>query len=582
MRTFIFLIFQFFLGYYSIAQPYYYVDGNNGNDSNNGTSLSTAWKTIQKAANTATSGGAVFIKGGYYFENISINVSGTNGNPIVFRNYQNDTVIIDGTGTSQLSMIEIVNQNYIELRNLTIQNKYANDAAGVIVYSENNVPMTDIVLANLTVRNIGWTNNSNVIPTVNDNAHPILFYGTGAVANSAIQNILVDSCEIYDNISGFSENCTVDGNIDGFIISNNTIYNNTNIGIDAGGNYQASTNTLYDHARNGLIIKNVTFNNVSSYSNSAGIYIDGGWNITIEQNESYANHYGIEIGCEENGTTENIIVKNNLIHYNITTGMHIGGYDINTTGQVLNSTIRNNTFYNNDTGNNGAGEMIFTKFSNCAIENNIFYTNSNNILLYKENINPWNNNTINFNCLFTPNNNPNDIYVGWNGISYTTFNTYQSGTSQEANSIYGNPLFVSLSDFHLQSNSICKDAGNPNTTISSNEKDFYNNSRVYNGIIDIGASEYSSALNVENAGLSKNNLIKLYPNPTKSLVNINLGNEYSNAELTVYNILGEELFYQKLENVTNVDLSKLINGVYILKINNDNRIVNINKIILQK
>ena len=35
------------------AQSNYFVDNTNGNDSNNGTSLATPWKTVQKACNTA-------------------------------------------------------------------------------------------------------------------------------------------------------------------------------------------------------------------------------------------------------------------------------------------------------------------------------------------------------------------------------------------------------------------------------------------------------------------------------------------------------------------------------------------------
>src|ERR1035437_584084 len=105
------------------GQTNYYVDALNGNDINTGTTLSTAWKTIQKACNTAIPNSVVQIKAGTYNENITVNISGTAGNFITIKNYMNDIVLIDGTGISGTTMLQITNKNYLSFENLTIRSE---------------------------------------------------------------------------------------------------------------------------------------------------------------------------------------------------------------------------------------------------------------------------------------------------------------------------------------------------------------------------------------------------------------------------------------------------------------------------
>jgi hypothetical protein len=49
--------------------------------------------------------------------------------------------------------------------------------------------------------------------------------------------------------------------------------------------------------------------------------------------------------------------------------------------------------------------------------------------------------TLNYNLYYAPNSSENWI---WGSKTYTTFSTYQSGTKQEANSQYADPLFVNI------------------------------------------------------------------------------------------------------------------------------------------
>ena len=62
-----------------------------GDDANSGASRATAWKTIQKAADTMTAGESVLVAAGMYNEFVSAANSGTPGDPITFQGDQSAT-----------------------------------------------------------------------------------------------------------------------------------------------------------------------------------------------------------------------------------------------------------------------------------------------------------------------------------------------------------------------------------------------------------------------------------------------------------------------------------------------------------
>ena len=452
------------------AQTNYYVDVVNGNDLNNGTSLSSTWKTIQKACNTATPNSIVQIKAGTYNENIVVNVSGTIGNPITIKNYLNDVVLIDGTIATGTTMLTISNKNYLNFENLTIQNRTVNNAQGILVETTGANTSTGLSFSNITISNINWINNAATIPTATDNAQAFIALGR----NGGISNITIDNCHVFNNILGFSEAISLDGNINGFTIQNCLVHDNTNIGIVAIGNYTTSTPINTDHARNGTIKNNVCYKNVSLYATSGGIYIDGGNNIVVSQNKCYENGNGIEVGCEQNGTTDNITVRDNLVFNNNQSGISVGGYTATTTGQVTNSTIRNNTLFENNSSNDGTGEIVISKASNCSFENNIIYSSSQSVLMSVDNILPQSGNSLNYNCWFTPQNNPSAIVVNWRGLTYTTFPSYQTGTSQDVNSLFSNPNLNNAAlpspELHILATSPCVNTGKSSTLVSVGEK----------------------------------------------------------------------------------------------------------------
>ncbi|MGD0711489.1 MAG: T9SS type A sorting domain-containing protein [Bacteroidales bacterium] len=559
------------------AQTSYYVDGTSGNDSYSGTSLSQAWKTIQYSFDNATPGSTVYILGGTYHENISVDVSGISGHPITYRNYQHDTVILDGTGTAGPNMLYLEDQSNITIENITIRNMVDSFATGVTISCTNSGFVSNIILRNLKITGIDWSSDSSAVPNSSDNSNPLLVSGGGTAQANAITNVIIDSCEIFQNYTGFSEGLSLDGNIDTFIVSHNYVHNNTNIGIDMEGNYGTCSDPTYDHARNGHCFLNTCHNDVSNYATSGGIYVDGGENIIIERNTSFQNGYGIEIGCEENGSTSNIIVRDNVFYNNQTAGIAIGGYNSATTGQVLNSSVLNNTFLKDDYSNSGTGEIYMTKMSGCKIRNNIFYTNSQNILITRDNIAPFNNDTIDYNCWYTPNNDSNSINITWGASTFTSFSNYKVQTGMESHSKYADPQLnnesVSSPNFHLLSASPCINAGNPVFAPGTGETDYYGDTRVINSRVDMGANEFSSSTSISD-NPDKDDYIYVYPNPASKNITIKMQQQ---SAIKIFNIQGQLLKTLPLSreaseagtpsgNKTNVDVSALPCGVYVVEV----------------
>ncbi|ENQ3113168.1 hypothetical protein ACEOWI_004508 [Bacillus cereus] len=88
------------------------------------------------------------------------------------------------------------------------------------------------------------------------------------------------------------------------------ILNNYNIGIVLIGHEGVSPVATLDQARNGIVRNNIVHHN-SSFTNTSyneysayGIYVDGGKEIIIEQNQSYENDLGIEVASEHAGKVQ--------------------------------------------------------------------------------------------------------------------------------------------------------------------------------------------------------------------------------------------------------------------------------------
>jgi len=469
-----------------------YVDGNTGNDSNNGTTLGHAWRTIQKACNAAPAGSTVYIRGGNYIEQLWMNVSGTASNYLTFTHFGTEMVVVDGNNVNaQTELLNISGKHYIKIIGLHFANATGNFSKGITIRNGSD----HIEIRSCKFYNIHFSNNSADAPA-GKNSNPFLTYNENAA--DASTDIIFNDNEIYNCRTGVSEACTMNGNVDGFEISNNRVYNITNIGIDAAGGYGVCPNPAKDAARNGIILRNTVYNCVSALAVSAGIYIDGGQNIQVAYNVCFDNGRGFEIGCEQqNHITKNIVLHNNLCYHNREAGIGIGGYNYPNTGKVMNCVVRNNTCYDNAFTNNGDGELLIEYAENCAVEQNIFYaTNlSKNLMVTRLNATGI---ILNYNLFYHAEGAANAT-VDWNGTIYTNYANYQSGVGQDGQSPFGNPLFTAAStpDFKLNSGSPGINTGRTDFTPLAGETDYAANYRIAGGRVDIGAYESMSVLSVE-------------------------------------------------------------------------------------
>lgn len=473
-----------------------------GNDANPGTQ-NAPWRTIQKAANTVLPGSIVNVRGGIYQEAVTVNVSGSaTGGYITFQSYGSEKAIIDGTGLSvpnaDNALLLMQDRSYLIFQNLTLRNYRSSQANrypnGILIQGVSH----HIELRNNLLHNIETTYRGPFNETQGAGAHGILVLGTSATA--AINNLVIDSNELRNLKLGWSESLTLNGNVDGFSITNNIIHDNNNIGIDISGGYDyVEIPDEVNAARNGVIrgnhVYNITSNGNPAYSpgyGAGGIYVDGGRNVTIEQNRIHHVDFGIELASENAGwATSNVTARNNLVYFNNSAGIAIGGYNDKDVGYTENCVIVNNTFFrNNQQQEEDTGELyIQYDTRNNIIQNNIFFAGNDNILIwngYTANIG----NNIDYNIYFALGG-ANGSTWNWKNITYNSFSAYQATTGNDSHSRFIDPKLTNLTtpDLHLQMTSPAINSGNSNA--NAGDFDIDGQPRRQGSAIDVGADEAS-------------------------------------------------------------------------------------------
>lgn len=458
-----------------------------GNDSNNGLSISTPWRTVQKAANTVGAGSVVCVRGGTYNEKVTINVSGTAGAYITFQNYASEIAILDGTGITVPSgdngMVFIQDRAYVVFKGFEIRN-YKTSSNGVVPIGVRVVGTAHhIEIRNNKIHHIEHNGSAKN----GTDAHGLAVHGTSGT--TSLNNIIIDGNELYNLKLGSSEALVLNGNVANWQVTNNVIHDVNNIGIDLIG--FEDTAPANDQARDGVVAYNHVYNITSAgnvaYGNerSAGcIYVDGGTRITIEYNKAHNCNIGVEIASEHQGkATSYVTVRNNFLYNNTDAGISMGGYDAQR-GSTENCVIVNNTLYNNATLSDAWGAELYIQYDtrNNTIKNNIFVALSG-----KPYIMSWSavmtNNVMNYNLFY------GGASWQWKNVSYTTFASYQSGSGNDANSLNNvNPQLMNPAsgDLHLQSTSPAINAGQ-NLAVSG-PYDIDGETRTQN-VIDIGADE---------------------------------------------------------------------------------------------
>jgi len=512
MKGYVFIIGLLF-SFSSIANTYFV--SKQGNDANSGTEI-LPWLTIQKAADVLTAGDTVFIKEGTYNERVEAQFSGAISNEIVYVNFQNDAVTLDGSGINLggwNGLFDVSYQSYIKVMGLYIQNS---TFAGF------------------------FAENSSYIDIRNNKTYNTFSSGIG-VWNSSYVSVWNNEVELACNDGG--EECITIATSNNCDIYYNEVHHN-GLGTEGGEGIDA---------KQGSFSVQIVGNTVHHLNGRLGIYVDAWdahtYDILVAKNRvHHCKETGMALASESGGLLENVIIENNILHHNKYGGIEIGSWsDIGFTGPmpIKHIKIINNTCYQNGSYDGGWGFGIAIDNPNAedvVVRNNICSQNSAQIAV--ENI--LSGGVIDHNLI-----------DGLNSLSECV-----SGSDF----VVGDPQFwdVANTNFNLKSTSPAIDQG---ATQDAPATDYNNYARPQGTTIDIGALEYNVSAGL-NGSVDNDFELELYPNPTSGKFTLRFDDSrikfYDVRIVTVHGDLVKFIQMEPGNNLINVQ--SLATGVYFVEV----------------
>ncbi|NPA67044.1 MAG: T9SS type A sorting domain-containing protein [Chlorobi bacterium] len=330
MKRIIILLFVFNIFGTNVFSAVYFVSVN-GNDGNDGLSTENAFLTVSKALSVVQPGDTVYILEGTYDLDNATQISGTEQNPILIKAYENNEVILEGSGnTSTGGRFRLVNDWYV-IEGLD----FTNGEAG-----------------------ISLTSNASHNIIKNCSAHNCYYTGFYSAAGASY-NTFTD-CDAYD----MYDSGTDGGNADGFGVNGQT-------SVPGPGNKFINCRA-FNNSDDGFDVWKagypVEFYNCMSYNNG----FNGG--------DGNGFKLGVNISDNDKHILRNCIAWNNKQN----------GFDYN--DNELSQTLHNCTAYNNGRNykfDNINGSPVKHDIVNCISA----VTQNDDILLQTvidENINSWN------------------------------------------------------------------------------------------------------------------------------------------------------------------------------------------------
>jgi hypothetical protein len=438
----------------------YYVS-TAGSDSNDGLSDVTPWQTIGKVTGSVfTPGSAVRFKGGQSFTG-SIALT-TTTNP-------HGSFTVSSYGSGQPTITQASNSGSCVT---------ATDIAAPTI---SNLICTGTGNGVSTVNGIAVTNDQSGTmilagPTISNNtvsgygANGIVVQGTGGT--SGFSGITISGNTVHDvtGNGGNHTSCIAIFSSSGY--GNNSVHSNATISGNLAYNCTGETaisawtgSGIFISEINGATIQdNVAHDfgaNNTFCGGPVGIWTADSTNITIQFNEAYNGQ--IAGGCDGggfdlDGGVSNSVAQYNYAHSNVGQGFNVFSYN---DGFV--TTWSNNVFRYNLSERNGSevniGASSGSTMSGASVYNNTLVASSGNSCLlgnqsggtmtsviFENNIcvaASASDNMISFThptgLTSNYNNFTGSAKFSWNGTSYTSFATYQSGASQDANSNTSSP-----------------------------------------------------------------------------------------------------------------------------------------------
>ena len=306
-----------------------------GSDEAGDGSEDAPYATIDWAAEEAP-GSLILVHGGDYGPvKLGPECSGSKASPTIIRAAEGASAVVHGEKDIGISLTDTC---HISLEGL----ETTGGTHGIDYRSTRDAgdrPLTDISIRNCKVHGVRGI-------------HGISVYACNDIA--PVGDLTIEGCEVYDCECGSSESIVLNGNIEGFLIAENNVHDNNNIGIDMIGFEGTAVHTdeesgknpyEADRVRNGICRDNVVYN-ISADGNPAyyedgeydlcadGIYVDGGCDIEICNNFIFNCDIGLEVATEHSPEDNELFSVSGIrVHDNVIaectgwTGICFGGYD---------------------------------------------------------------------------------------------------------------------------------------------------------------------------------------------------------------------------------------------------------------
>jgi hypothetical protein len=432
-----------------------------GSDSAVGTAAHPM-RTVRAALHRlAPRGGTVVLRGGVYHQRVRL----VHEHGITVRPYRNEHPVLSGAGltppTGLTALVEIADSRHITVRGLELTGyrtrKLNHVPAGVYIHGHDYA----VRILHNHVHDLG--NDNNTLGSFDINAHGIAAYGDDP--HRAIHKLLIAG-NVVDNLHlGASESVVVNGNVRGWAIVGNRVFDNDNIGVDAigfeptlRGRYRY---TYHNRARRGLIAHN-TILRIQSRGNPAyweggswcncadGIYVDGGMRIRIRDNRVADSDIGIEVAAENpHGDAHDVSVVRNKVTGSLFTGITTGGYCNGAkacggvlTGRSYHNVFRDNWLRGNNRLDDGSPELLvqYYAWGNTFTHNTLIATNSDHVLYgtvphFKAPAHRPANRS-DHNVFRARGVGPAAMQFGWRGRTYTGARAYVRATGEDRHSSF--------------------------------------------------------------------------------------------------------------------------------------------------
>ena len=288
----------------ALASNTWYVDGVNGNDTNDCMSQQTACRTIGHAIALTQPGTAVImVAPAIYVENLTIHRS------LKIIGSDAATTIVDGNQAGSVFTISNAN-SHVYLSNLTIRNGSAQSGGGInnsgtLAIDKSTITGNSVAgiwgggginsSGNLTINNSTISNNSG-----NYGGGILVQSGTATINKSIITNNIVINNSLGSGYGGGILNYCPFGALCSLTINDSTIANNNS--FEGGG--------IFNDYYASLIINNSTISNNGASGGAGGLVF---WGRGIVNNSTISGNSGLYGGGMSSPFRKHITLQNTIV-----------------------------------------------------------------------------------------------------------------------------------------------------------------------------------------------------------------------------------------------------------------------------